>query len=39
MNTNKSKEVLQAFGNPVIKVGETNLVFARQSQEGINTIV
>ena len=38
MNTEKSQEILKAFGNPVLKTEKGSLVFARQSQNDISEI-
>ncbi len=38
MNKEKSQEVLTAFGNPIVRTPNANLVFARQNQDDINQI-
>ena len=35
MGSNKATQVLEAFGNPSIKVGNTNLIFSRQNKEDV----
>jgi hypothetical protein len=38
MNREKAQEILKAYGKPFFKVGETNIVFARQTEENLNEI-
>ena len=38
MDREKAQEILKAYGRPSLKVGETNLVFARQTEESLNEI-
>ena len=38
MNTEKSQDILKAYGNPVIKTEKGSLVFARQSQNDVSEI-
>jgi hypothetical protein len=38
MNREKANEILNLYGRPKVKVGNTNLVFARQSDEDLNEI-
>lgn len=38
MNREKAQEILKAYGRPSFKVGETNVVFARQTEENLNEI-
>lgn len=38
MNREKAKEILKAYGRPALKVGDTNLIFARQTEESLNEI-
>ena len=38
MDREKAQEILKAYGRPSFKVGETNVVFARQTEESLNEI-
>ena len=38
MDREKAQEILKVFGKPSFKVGETNVVFARQTEESLNEI-
>ena len=38
MNREKAQEILKAYGRPAFKVGNTNLIFARQTDEDLNEI-
>ena len=38
MNREKAQEILKAYGRPAFKVGETNWVFARQTEESLSEI-
>lgn len=38
MDREKAQEILKAYGRPSFKVGETNLVFARQTEEDLSEI-
>ena len=38
MNREKAQEILKAYGTPAFKVGNTNLIFARQTDEHLNEI-
>ena len=38
MNKEKAQEVLKTYGKPAFKVGDTNLIFARQTDEDLNEI-
>lgn len=38
MNKEKAQEVLKTYGKPAFKAGDTNLIFARQTDEDLNEI-
>tara|TARA_R110001606_G_scaffold50828_2_gene127142 strand:- start:107 stop:430 length:324 start_codon:yes stop_codon:yes gene_type:complete len=38
MNRVIAQEILNGYGNPSVKVGDTNLVFARQTAESLDDI-
>jgi hypothetical protein len=38
MNREKANEILNLYGRPKVKVGDTNLIFARQTEEDLNEI-
>lgn len=38
MNREKAQEILKAFGRPSFKVGDTNIVFSRQTEDDLNDI-
>ena len=38
MNREKAQEILKAYGRPTFKVGNTNLIFARQTDEHLSEI-
>lgn len=38
MNREKAQEILKAFGRPTFKVGDTNFVFSRQTEDDLNDI-
>lgn len=38
MDRKKAQEILKAYGRPSLKVDETNLVFARQTEEDLSEI-
>jgi len=38
MDREKAQEILKAYGRPSFKVGETNLVFARQTEKSLTEI-
>jgi len=38
MDREKAQKILKAYGRPSLKVGETNVVFARQTEESLNEI-
>mgnify|MGYP000847697714 FL=1 len=38
MDRVKAQEILKAYGRPSLKVGKTNLVFARQTEESLSEI-
>ncbi len=38
MDREKAQEILKAYGRPSFKVGENNIVFARQTEENLSEI-
>lgn len=38
MNREKAQEILKAYGRPTFKVGDTNFVFSRQTEEDLSEI-
>ena len=38
MDRKKAQEILKAFGRPSFKVGDTNIVFSRQTEDDLNDI-
>jgi hypothetical protein len=38
MDREKAQEILKAYGRPAVKVGNTNVVFARQTDEDLSEI-
>ena len=38
MDREKAQDILKAYGRPSFKVGETNLVFARQTEDNLSEI-
>lgn len=38
MDREKAQEILKAYGRPSFKIGETNLVFVRQTEESLSEI-
>ncbi len=38
MDENKAKQILKVYGKPAVKVGNKQIVFARQNQEDIEVI-